>query len=52
MPRIPDAWRSVGGATRRSPEVRLTVAVMKEPDNLCLDILLRESELLWEDVVR
>lgn len=33
-----------------SPEVCLTVAVMKKPDNLCLDILLRESELLWEDV--
>ena len=55
----PDPWRSVEDITcccmyrgrRRSPEVCFTVAVMKKPDNLCLDILLRESELLWEDVM-
>lgn len=55
----PDLWRAVEEITcccmymteaDDSPEVCLTVAVMKKPDNLCLDILLRESELLWEDV--
>ena len=38
-------------ARRRSPEVCFAVAVMKKPDNLCLDILLCESVLLWEDVM-
>lgn len=43
-------WRVQSGR-RRSPEVCFTVAVMKKPDNLCLDILLCESELLREDVM-
>ena len=50
----PNTWRSVKAshvaartrARQRSPEVSSTVAVMTDPDNLCLDILLCESELL------